>query len=179
MAISDSILNTDLIKDAREFAGRSVSGVGSVFRFEYPDPPQPTERLVLGPQTWMPQKGVYFVWGDDMTCLYVGKSVIMPNRCAISKTLKYGQTVHSRSDMAMFAGELCSALAFEEDLLMFAEFYYIGLLRPIRNCNNALRGLWTQCNVRPSKTTNFDPEVRKRSMEAAKFYKEQQEKAKR
>lgn len=66
--------------------------------------------------------GIYFLWSGE-TVEYVGKST------NISRRLRLPRHSYLRED------DLISFIPFKQDVLDWAECYYIGLLRPPRNFN--------------------------------------------
>lgn len=87
---------------------------------EYPDPPpgiiRPTAEGIGVPAT----SGIYFVWENGIID-YVGQSINMNNRVRL-----YSHGVICETDLLSF-------VPIEKDELIWAECYYIGILRPKRN----------------------------------------------
>lgn len=87
---------------------------------EYPDPPpgviKPTAEGIGVPVA----SGIYFVWENGIVT-YVGQSVNMNSR------------VRLNNHQAIYKSDLLSFVPFEKDELVWAECYYVGMLRPKRN----------------------------------------------
>lgn len=87
---------------------------------EYPDPPpgviRPTPEGIGLPAT----SGIYFVWENGIVA-YVGQSIKMNNRLRLN------------DHQAIYKSDFLSFIPFEKDELVWAECYYIGMLRPKRN----------------------------------------------
>lgn len=86
-----------------------------------PYPPPPTERFkaTKSGKDLPADSGVYFVWSGD-SCEYVGQSINIANRA----TLRHEKIV---------ATDQVGFLCFDRSELLFAESYYIGIMRPQRN----------------------------------------------
>lgn len=89
---------------------------------EYPDPPpgiiRPTPNGTGIPKT----SGIYFVW-ETGTIVYVGQSINMSNRVRLGQHESIRET------------DLLSFVPIGDCDLLWAECYYIGMLRPKRNRN--------------------------------------------
>ncbi len=80
-----------------------------------------------GEGTGLPEKsGVYFAWRNGVV-EYVGRSVNLNSRCRSSH--------HALCD-----GDLLSFVEIPKSELNFAEYFYIGVLRPVRNFGNGWKG---------------------------------------
>jgi hypothetical protein len=102
----------------------------SVVSGRYVAPPPPQSVIGYGFNKDIPRlPGVYFIWSATrLNCLYVGQSVDLRARCATPKKSgirKGGGTVRK--------GDRVSWLVMGIEDLLFAEAFYIGLLRPPRN----------------------------------------------
>lgn len=85
----------------------------------YPDVPKDTIRITKLGDGVPSVSGVYFIWNND-TCEYVGQSINLSNRVRLS---------HQKVSIT----DRVSFLLFDTSELMFAESYYIGIMRPQRN----------------------------------------------
>ncbi|MFA7254137.1 MAG: hypothetical protein WC107_06320 [Patescibacteria group bacterium] len=99
--------------------------MNTINTFSYPDVPWPVKGLVLrrpgNPSSRIPEApGVYFIWRNGRVD-YVGSSLRLRYRvqCGTHHKIEEGDRV--------------SFLEFDPGVLMYAEAYYIGLLRPLRN----------------------------------------------
>lgn len=87
---------------------------------EYPDPPpgviKPTAEGIGVPVA----SGIYFVWENGIVA-YVGQSVNMNSR------------VRLNNHQAIYKSDLLSFVPFKKGELVWAECYYIGMMKPPRN----------------------------------------------
>lgn len=99
-----------------------------------------TQKIALGDVSWPPVpcankhkptargenlpsvSGIYFLWNQEDVVEYVGQSVNLRDRC---------RSCHPR--IQQIPSPLITFLEFSLTELNFAECFYIGLLRPIRN----------------------------------------------
>lgn len=86
----------------------------------YPPVPQPMIAPTLGGRGLPDAPGVYFVWDDDVV-VYVGQSRSLCRRAKISGHYK------------ILAHHMLSYVLLPQAELTWAECYYIGVLRPIKN----------------------------------------------
>lgn len=86
-----------------------------------PYPPAPAERFEATKygDNLPVASGVYFVWSGD-SCEYVGQSINIAGRATLS---------HEK----IVATDQVGFLLFDRSELLFAESYYIGIMRPQRN----------------------------------------------
>ncbi len=91
-------------------------------------PPVPEARVAFdGNGTGLPEaSGVYFAWRGGVV-EYVGRSVNLNSRCRSSH--------HALCD-----GDTLSYVFISRSDLNFAEYFYIGVLRPVRNFGNGWKG---------------------------------------
>ena len=87
---------------------------------DYPDPPpgfvKPDPDGIGMPD----YSGIYFVWENDIV-VYVGRSIQISNRVRLDNHQNINKS------------DLLSFLPFNIDELMYAECFYIGLLKPVKN----------------------------------------------
>lgn len=90
--------------------------------FVTPDYPEvPDARIEVKKKRELPESpGVYFVWDVNGHVVYVGQAVNLNRRVSLS---------HEN----IVEGDAVSWLEFDEGSLNFAESYYIGVCRPVRN----------------------------------------------
>ena len=103
----------------------------------YPDVPPPMVEINTEGEGLPSTSGIYFIW-DNGIIVYVGQSIKLSQRLRL-----YGHH-------AIKSGEWISYVEIEKYDLHFAESYYIGTVRPIRNF-----GLTGSHNIYPkTKTCN-------------------------
>ncbi len=98
-----------------------VESARSAYRFARLSFETPSYPAVPAPMSCpIPSKpGIYFVWANGMV-VYVGQAIVLSNRLRAS----HGCIVE---------GDKLSWIEFGPEELNFAEAYYIGVCRPIRN----------------------------------------------
>jgi hypothetical protein len=100
----------------------------------YPKPPAPMIEIKLGYQEMPESSGLYFIWGRyHNKCMYVGQSANIKERCRTFRSGSFKEEAGARNDGKLFVGERISWLQMDCGDLFFAEAFYIGLLRPVRN----------------------------------------------
>jgi hypothetical protein len=99
---------------------------GEIQKFGFP--PIPEETIPFdGDGTGLPAaSGVYFAWRNGIV-EYVGRSVNLNARCR-------------SSHHALCCGDALSYVHITKSDLNFAEYFYIGVLRPVRNFGNGWKG---------------------------------------
>lgn len=91
----------------------------------YPEAPPPTEPVDRYGSHLPQSSGVYFAWSNGF-CEYVGQSINLSKRVKLT---------HER----LLPTDMISYLLFDPIELMYAESYYIGIMRPQRNFGKRIR----------------------------------------
>lgn len=108
---------TQQLQEASLQLARLTSGTDTMHGFE----PVPEPSIIYGEENQkLPmQSGVYFAWRDGGV-EYVGQSINLNTRC---------KPPHHK----LLTGDLLSYVLVCEEQLNFAEAFYIGILKPVRN----------------------------------------------
>lgn len=92
----------------------------SLARDTYPDVPKPSIRPTLFGDGLPSTSGIYFLWEHGIV-KYVGQSTRLSDRVRLNSHRRLSET------------DLISYIEIPKDELVWAECYYIGILRPTRN----------------------------------------------
>jgi hypothetical protein len=96
-----------------------VQSLASPVPIAYPDVPPPCIELSRKGEGLPCEPGIYFLWNQG-ECQYVGRSTNLNRR------------VRDRHENALMS-DLASWIVFPESEIFYAECFYIGLVRPVRN----------------------------------------------
>jgi hypothetical protein len=100
---------------------QACNQINRLFSLDYPPPPPPCVKFTKTGEGLPMESGIYFGWNGS--CVYVGQSIKLKQRA-------------SAGHGSLRDGDLLSWLLFPQSELNFAESFYIGALRPVRNFGN-------------------------------------------